>query len=209
MCLWLLGSALGALLHQRGLLPLHRLYLLERSKGEDVCIERVQGHAAISLIQANTYRLGLVHRFGRNAAHLRQCAVVADRVQRSIGSAVRFVSTACRPRYNVCSRICRLTPSKTDSHDRNERPAARCDRDRDRPPRPLSLEQALDTALLGPAARVFFGTIAGRPDLPMRLARMALRFKARETTQDARLSARATRRSGRSGPVDHRTQRLL
>lgn len=62
-------------------LPLGRLYLLERGEGEDVRIERVKGHATISLIQANTYRPGLIHRFGQAAAHLRQCAIVAQRVQ--------------------------------------------------------------------------------------------------------------------------------
>ena len=63
-------------------LPLRRLYLLERgAEADPVRIERVRGHSAISLLQANTYRPGLVRRLGRAAGHLRQCGRVASAIQ--------------------------------------------------------------------------------------------------------------------------------
>lgn len=63
-------------------LPLRRLYLLERSADdESIDIDPVRGHEAISLIQANTYRPGLIHRFGRAGEHLRQCGEVAAGIQ--------------------------------------------------------------------------------------------------------------------------------
>ncbi len=63
-------------------LPLRRLYLLERGADDDpVRIEPVRGHEAISLIQANTYRPGLVRRLGRAGEHLRQCGRIASGIQ--------------------------------------------------------------------------------------------------------------------------------
>ena len=63
-------------------LPLRRLYLLERGAEDDaVRIEPVRGHEAISLIQANTYRPGLIRRLGRAGEHLRQCGRVASGIQ--------------------------------------------------------------------------------------------------------------------------------
>lgn len=63
-------------------LPLRRLYLLERGADDDaVRIEPVRGHEAITLIQANTYRRGLVHRLGRAGEHLRQCGRIAQGVR--------------------------------------------------------------------------------------------------------------------------------
>lgn len=63
-------------------LPLRRLYLLERgADDEPVRIEPVRGHAAIGLIQAHTYRPGLIRRLGRAGEHLRQCGQVASAIQ--------------------------------------------------------------------------------------------------------------------------------
>jgi hypothetical protein len=61
--------------------PLRHLYVLERSADDAIRIERVRGHEAIGLIQAHTYRSGLVRRFGLAADHLRQCGRIAQRVR--------------------------------------------------------------------------------------------------------------------------------
>ena len=62
--------------------PLRRLYLFERGAEDDpVHITPVRGHAAISLIQAHTYRPGLVRQLGRAAEHLRQSGRVASGIQ--------------------------------------------------------------------------------------------------------------------------------
>lgn len=62
-------------------LPLRHLYVLERSADTAIRIEPVRGHEAISLIQAHTYRAGLVRRLGQDGAHLRQCGRIAQRVR--------------------------------------------------------------------------------------------------------------------------------
>jgi hypothetical protein len=56
-----------------------------------------------------------------------------------------------------------------------------------------NLSQVLDTDALSPAARTFTGALFERPDLPERLAKMALMFRDKKQKQDARLLARAAR----------------
>lgn len=62
-------------------LPLRRLYLLERSHDDQIHIEPVRGHAAMSLITENTYRVGIAHRMGAAAPHLIRCGEIARRIE--------------------------------------------------------------------------------------------------------------------------------
>ncbi|NEX18409.1 MAG: hypothetical protein C1943_17850 [Halochromatium sp.] len=61
-------------------------------------------------------------------------------------------------------------------------------------PAPAVLDGLIDWSRLGPAAQSFTRAIADKPDLPIRLAKMALVFRTREMKADAKALAQAAMR---------------